>query len=203
MIRHGTYSIGKEVFLYIYPTIRQHALSSSNIRSGFSETGLFPLSPDHVLKKLHVQMKTPTPPSTSHSTQSFGAGRTSADVHQLEKQKKRIENLQSHQISPTVVGQAMQKIVQGAEMTMQNALLLHEEIHYLRTENQHQKRRKQHPRSYIQNGGSLTGAQGLERAQEQEAILQEALQPESRPRRPPTCSTCGVMGHNRLKCPRR
>ena len=97
----------------------------------------------------------------------------------------------------------MEKVVRGAEMTMQNAVLLQHEVHQLRMENQHQRKKRAAPRAFIQAGGSLTGADGLQKAQEQEAIVEQAQQPVSRPRRPPTCSTCGVMGHNRLKCPRR
>ena len=202
MIQQNIHSIDKENFLRIYPTVHQPALSSSNIQNGFAATGLIPLSPERVLAKLHIQLKTPTPPSTSHSTQSFGIGKTPAYV-QLEQQKQRIQHLQNNQISPTMIDQATQKIIKGAEMTMQNALLLREEVHHLHEENQHQNRRKQRPRAFIQHGGSLTGDEGLQKAQEQEVILQEASQPVSRPRRPPTCSTCGTMGHNRLQCSRR
>lgn len=68
--------------------------------------------------------------------------------------------------------------------------LLQHEVHQLCMENQHQKQKRAAPRSFIQTGGSfdrLTGAEGLQNAQEQEAIMEEARQPSSRPRRPPTC----------------
>jgi len=196
MIRYNIPSIGKEDFLYIYPTVHQNALSSSNIQNGFASTGLIPLSPERVLAKLQIQLNTPTPPSTSHSMQALGTGKTPADINQLEHQKERILHLQSHQISPTIIDQAVQKIMKSAEMTMQNALLLQEEVSHLRRANQRQKRRKLHLRQFIQHGGRLT-SEDLQKAQEE-----EALRPTSRPRRPPTCSTCGTMGHNRLQCSR-
>ena len=97
----------------------------------------------------------------------------------------------------------MGKVVRGAEMTMQNAILLQHEVNQLCMENRHQKQRQAAPRAFIQAGGSLTGARGLEKAREQEAIAEEARRPVSRPRRPPTCSMCGKLGHNRLKCTER
>jgi len=96
--------------------------------------------------------------------------------------------------------EAMGKVIRGAEMTMQNAILLQHEVHQLRMENRHQRQRIAAPRAFIQTGGSLTGAKGQKKAQEQETIVEEAHQPVSRLRKPPTCSTCGKIGHNRLKC---
>lgn len=97
--------------------------------------------------------------------------------------------------------EATEKVIREAEMTMQNAILLRHEVHQLRMENRHQKQKRAAPRAFIQVGGSLMGAKGLRKAQEQEAIVKEAHQPVSRLRKPPTCSTCGKIGHNQLKCP--
>jgi len=193
-------AVDKTEFLYIYPTVHYQALSSSNIQSSFAATGLVPFSPERVLSKLRIPHKTPTPPSSSHSNQSFGTGKTPADINQLEAQKKRINHLQNHQVSPSTMQEAMGKVIRGAEMTMQNAILLQHEVHQLRMENRHQRQRRAAPRAFIQTGGSLTGAKGLQKAQEQETIVEEAHQPVTRLRKPPTCSTCGKIGHNRLKC---
>ena len=123
-MQKGIHSVGKEDFIHIYPAVHKQALSSSNIQSGFEATGLVPLSSGRVLSKLQ---KTPTPPSTSHSnqsTQSFGIGKTPANLHQLEHQKKKIMSFKQHVVSPSVVDKAIEKMFKGAEMTMQNALLL-------------------------------------------------------------------------------
>ena len=97
--------------------------------------------------------------------------------------------------------EAMGKVIREAEMTMQNAILLRHEVHQFCMENKHQRQRRAAPRAFIQAGGSLTGALGLQKALEQEAIVKEARRPVSRLRRPPTCSTCGKTGHNQIKCP--
>ena len=100
---------------------------------------------------------TPTPPSTSHSnqsTQSFGVGKTPVNLHQPEHQKKKITSFEQHVVSPSVIDKAMEKVIKGAEMTMQNALLLQQHNHQLQTENQHRRKRKERARHFIQDGGN-------------------------------------------------
>jgi len=47
-------------------------------------------------RRHNIQLKTPTPPSTAHSNQSFnGPGKTPANIYQLDQQKKQIQYLQS------------------------------------------------------------------------------------------------------------
>ena len=194
-IQKGTYSVGKEDFLHIYPAVHQQALSSSNIKSGFAAAGLVPFSSERVLSKVQ---KTPTPPSTSHSNQSFGVGKTPANIYQMEQQKKEFESLKGV-VSPSMVDEAIRKVIKGAEMTMQNALLLRQEIHQLQSENQYRKRRKERTKLFIQNGGSLTVAEVRQQDEEQRELERDE---QPRPRRPPKCSDCGVLGHNRRRCTR-
>lgn len=92
--------------------------------------------------------------------------------------------------------QAVSKMIKGAKMTMQNAVLLQQEIHQLRTGDTCQKRKQGRSRHFIQNGGSLLAAEGLQRAQEEK----EMLRPQPvRSHRPPKCSNCGGIGHDRIK----
>ena len=161
-IQNGVYSIGKEGFLQIYPEVHHQALPPSNIQSGFTATGLIPLSPERVLSKIP---ETASPRSTSHSNQSFGIGQTPANKYQLELQKKKIEYLKGA-VSPSTVDEAMGKIIKSAEVTMQNAILMQQQIHELLPETQYRKKRKERNKHFIQNGGSLTVAEV--RGQEEE-----------------------------------
>ena len=95
----------------------------------------------------------------------------------------------------------LEKVIKGAEMAMQNSILLQQELHQLHTSNKYQKGKKK-TRAFIQDGGSLTGADGLQRMEEREAAEAIIEQP-SRSRRPARCSNCNQEGHNRLKCPNR
>lgn len=199
MMQSGIHTIDKEDFLYLYIPTRQQALSAANICSGFAATGLVPLSPEEVLSKLNIQLKTPTPPSTSSGNQSFSAGITPANLHQLEQHKKRIQRLRNHpSISPSTVEQAIDKAVKSAEVTMQELLLTKNEVKQLRTAEQHKKKKREAPRYFIATGGSLTGAEGRQRGQAREEQAERQL---SKPRRQIRCSNCGQEGHNRLRCP--
>ena len=53
--------------------------------------------------------------------------------------------------------------------------------------------------AFIQDRGSLTGNEGLQRLRERE--MQEELL--SRSQQPAWCSNCNQEGHNRLRCPAR
>lgn len=53
-------------------------MSLFNIQSGFAAIGLIPLLPEKVLPMLPTRPKTPTPPSTAESNQSFAIGKTPA-----------------------------------------------------------------------------------------------------------------------------
>ena len=145
--------------------------------------------------------KTPIPPSTSHSNQSFGIGITPANICQLEQQKKKIQSFKDAEVSPSRIDEAMKKVMKSAEITMQNTLLLQQEVNQLQEENQYRKRRRQRNKHFIQNGGSLTVAEVRQQEEEQRRELERDAQP--RPRRPPTCSDCGTLGHKRPQCPHR
>ena len=89
--------------------------------------------------------------------------------------------------------------MKSTEVSIQDAVLLKQELNQLRTSNKHQKEKKNMTRAFIQDEGSLTGAEGLQRLRERE-ILQDSS---SRSRRPARCSNCNQEGHNRLECPLR
>ena len=134
--------------------------------SGFVAAGLIPFKPERVLAKLNI--KTPTPPSSSSSNQSFYLGRTPANLHQLNQQKKQIQDLQNQSLSSVVAEQILEKFMKSTEVAMQDAVLLRQELHQLRTSNKQQREKKKMTRAFIQDGGSLTGAEGLQRLRERE-----------------------------------
>ena len=84
-------------------------------------------------------------------------------------------------------------------MAMQNSVLLQQELHQLHTSKKHQNEKKRTTQAFIQDGGSLTGDEGLQMLRERE-VMQELS---SRSQWPARCSNCNQEGHNRLKCPAR
>lgn len=199
MVQNGIHAIDKRDFLSIYTKLHGYAFSKSNIISGFSAAGLTPLKPERVLTKLSVKMKTPTPPSSSSSNQSFCLGRTPANLYELNKQRRQYQDLQDQSLSLVAAEQMLEKYMKSTEVSMQDAALLRHQINQLNTANKYQKGKKKNARAFIQDGGSLTGDEGLKRLEE----VETRQEPSSRPRQPAKCSNCNQEGHNRLKCPTR
>ena len=104
-------------------------------------------------------------------------------------------------VSPSVIDKAMEKVIKGAEMTMQNALLLQQQNYQLQEAHQYRRKRKERAKHFIQDGGSLTVAEVRQQEEEQRRELERDAQSQpSRPRRPQKCSNCGVVGYNRCQC---
>ena len=144
MVQNGIHTIDKIDFLSIYAKIHHCAFSKANILSGFGAAGLVPFNPERMLAKLNIKkFKTLTPPSSSSSNQSFYLGKTPANLYELEKQKQQIHDLQHQSLSHGVVTEQMlEKVMKGAEMAMQNSILLQHQVHQLYTSNEHQKEKK-------------------------------------------------------------
>ena len=62
----------------------------------------------------------------------------------------------------------LEKVIKDAEIATQNSILLQQEIHQLQASNEHQKEKKKNIRAFIQDRGSLTGDEGLQRSKEVE-----------------------------------
>ena len=52
LYRGGSNTVGKQHFTSLYSRVREQALTSRNIKSGWSKTGLYPFSPDRVLRDI-------------------------------------------------------------------------------------------------------------------------------------------------------
>jgi hypothetical protein len=52
----------------MYSEIQNKAYSIQNIKSSFAATGISPFNLEYILSKLDIQLQTPTPPNTAHSS---------------------------------------------------------------------------------------------------------------------------------------
>jgi len=73
--------------------------------------------------------------------------------------------------------------MKSAEVAMQDAVLLRQEIYQICILKEHQKEKKKITRAFIQDGGSLTGSEGQQRLEGR-----ETNESSSRPRQPAQCS---------------
>jgi hypothetical protein len=210
-MRLGFNHIDKFNFLEAYPQAHTAIFSADNIKSGFSATGLIPLNPDRVLSQLNIQLKTPTPPG-SRSTDSIP--KTPYNLTQLKKQESTLKKLLRERTNspPTPTKAALDQLIKGCEMAMNNAILLAKENCDLRAAHKKQLQNRKQSRRQIEAAEELSIQEGQEfiqqRNQAAEAILtiptEQVVDAEQRPQRaPPRCSDCHILGHKQLQCPQR
>jgi hypothetical protein len=210
-MRLGFNHIDKLDFLEAYPQARTAIFSLDNIKSGFLATGLIPLNPDQVLSQLNIQLKTPTPPG-SRSTDSVP--KTPYNLMQLKKQESTLKKLLRERTysPPTPSKAALDQLIKGCEMAMNNAILLAKENRDLRAAHEKQLQKRKQSRRQIEAAEGFSIQEGQEfiqqRNQAAEAIptipTDQAVDAEQHPQRaPPRCSDCHIIGHKRLQCPQR
>jgi hypothetical protein len=207
-MRCGVNHIDKDDFLTMYADIRDKAYTIQNIKSGFLSTGISPFDRERVLSKLDIQLRTPTPPSTSHSSANWSP-KTPNNIKNLIRQTNTINRLINqrldHPNSPTK--RALDQLIKGCSLAMNSATILAQENQELRAANHHQKQKRTTRGRPIDRQGILTVSEGREIAAAA-LTAQEALQlpnPEvasgARRRAPRTCSNCKQIGHVRTYCP--
>lgn len=207
-MRCGVNHIDKDDFLTMYAEIRDKAYTIQNIKSGFAATGISSFDRERVLSRLDIQLRTPTPPSTSHSSANWSP-KTPHNIKNLIRQTNTIERLirqhSTHPNSPTK--RALDQLIKGCSLAMNSATILTQENQELRAANHHQKQKRTTRGRPLDRTGILTVSEGREIAAAA-LTAQEALQlpnPEvasgARRRAPRTCSNCNQVGHIRTYCP--
>jgi hypothetical protein len=122
-----------------------------------------------VLLKLHTQLKTLMPPSTSYTNASANtqlwAFKTPYDTTQLELQAKVIKDgIRNRTALLTPTNRALNQLVKGCELAMNSTVLLAEENRQLQHENKRQKKKRAKRRAFIATGGTLIIQEGLNRS---------------------------------------
>jgi hypothetical protein len=107
--------INKDEFLTIYSRVRTAALSKKNVQSAFRATGLVLYDPEQVLSRLNTQIKTPTPPRTSHSSQASWATATPHNIRQVELQTEKIKGYMRYYMQglSSLTNRALNQLVKG------------------------------------------------------------------------------------------
>ncbi|EED12237.1 conserved hypothetical protein [Talaromyces stipitatus ATCC 10500] len=181
--------------------------------NGFAATGLIPLNPGRVLEKLNIQLKTPTPPGSSHGTSQSQSScfQTPSNPHELKQHsiavKKRLDPLFSSPSNPTLV--KLNQVYKSCEIAWHNATLLAQENMELRTAIQKEDQKHKRTKKVITEEASLIRGEAQSFIDESNAANQLAASLVSvedglpRRRAPPTCSDCHRISHTRRQCPNR
>ena len=204
-IRLGINHIDKLEFLAMYKQARTDTMIKFNVRSGFAATGLVPYDPDRVLSRLHVQMRTPTPPLSSETVPTRWTPETPHNLADLESQARTIKALLKRRTHspPSPTDRALNQLVKGCRMAMHSAVFLASEVKELRTANEKQKRKRGKARTYIADGGVLTGREGQNRAKKRkmvDKVESEISNAQPKRRAPSKCSLCSSYEHTARTC---
>jgi hypothetical protein len=188
------------------------AFKPQTIRNGFAGTGLYPFDPDRVIQKLHIQLRTPTPPGSrgSSSTSSY-TFQTPQNPRHLQRHTAAIKKLiDDGRTSPsTPFGLAFQQLAKACETTMVQAALMKKQYDELFAAHEKEKQKRQRSKKKLRNEGGITREEAQELMKSRDEAVQspvnaaaqlttEASQP--RHRAPPRCSDCRIVGHNRSQC---
>jgi hypothetical protein len=213
-MRAGINYINKDDFLELYRRARNQTYRPNTIQSGFRATGLVPFNPDEVLTRLHIQLRTPSPPcatTTTTTTTTITTTWTSETPHnvvELEEQTKTVKTLIRYRTqsppSPTV--KAIDQIIKGCALAMNEKVLLADEVTKLRAANARVVKKRQKKKSYVGNKEVRSVAE-VQQAQEQhtERVEEEIVTVEEttstqlvRPLR--MCSMCRSTEHTARTC---
>jgi hypothetical protein len=87
-IRKSVTYISKTEFFLAFHAAFQATMTESNIKGGFRGAGLIPLSPESVISKLDVQLRTSTPVEEEASASTSWVSKTPKTVHEVESQSE-------------------------------------------------------------------------------------------------------------------
>ncbi|KAJ5568130.1 hypothetical protein N7450_001957 [Penicillium hetheringtonii] len=213
-IRLGINHIDKLDFLTAYPQARTDAFQSETIRNSFRAAGLVPFNPEPVLSKLNIQLRTPTPPPSRSSQASIFCPHTPVNVDELYKQAASIKAfLKRRSKSPPSPSQtALNQLIKGCQIAMQNGIFLEQENKQLREENTVQKKKRTRTTRWIAHDNGLSVQEAMELEEAHNAFFQAIPGPRVPPaqdtqtpkaRALPKCGNCSEIGHKKNACPNR
>jgi len=173
-MRASTSHISKEDFFPAFFAAFQVAITEKNIQGGFRGAGIMPYSPDAVLSKLDVKLKTPTPPGTSHGLPEPWTSWTPNNPIKANSQTDYIRKRISHHqgSSLTSIIQAVDQFAKGTRGIMHQLALLKSEVSLLRAENNTLSRRHRARKTRLRQGGSMTLAEGQDTQAQNEVNIQ-------------------------------
>lgn len=208
MRKHITHITKADFFPAFYAAFQQ-AMIRENIQGGFRGAGVVPFSPESVLSRLDVKLRTPTPSEPDPDLPGPWVPKTPNNpieaTSQSEFLKSRIARHQSS--SPTSIYQAIDHFTKGAKGVMHQVALLRAEVQSLREANHILSKRRRAKRTRVRKGGSLTLQEG-QGLVEHNTVQRQGQQGEGENRESTArlqakdrhCRRCGNTGHNIRTC---
>ena len=215
-MRAGINHIDKTDFLMAYPTARVEAFKRQNIQNSFAAAGLAPYDPERVLSKLNIQLKTPTPPGSSHAeNKEFFTPKTPKNVVELQQQVSTIKAFlkRRSKTPPSPTNLAINQMAKAAALAMNAAAILAKQNSDLLIANKKQTKKRALSTRQIAAAAGLTVKESKEVVQPPRETVEQPrldvggspilpiLAPRTAARAPYKCSGCGGIGHKIINCP--
>ena len=151
-IRNGINHINKLDFLKAYPPTQIKAFKAKTIKNSFIVTSLVLFTPNQVISKLNIRLRTPTPPPSKESKSSRNfTPKTPATEKELHQQTLSIKALlHTRSRSPSSPSDCtLNQLIKGFRLTIQSTILLANKNKELHTANKKQKQKRARSRKQI------------------------------------------------------
>jgi hypothetical protein len=158
LIRCSITHISKTEFLSAFYAAFQATFTESNIRGGFKGTGLAPFDPEHVILKLDVQLRTPTPPEENTEPSTPWTSKTPTTAIEAQYQYNYLEDRMRRHKSSSLesVIEALKSNTKATKAAMHESVLLSSELRKSREANEIVGRRRREKRTRLQKGRAMT-----------------------------------------------
>jgi hypothetical protein len=209
LIKCSITHISKTEFFPAFYNAHQVIMTKSNIQGGFKGAGLTPLDAKHVISKLDIRLRTPTPAINEPELPAPWTSRTPKTVRETESQSEFIERrIRRHKSSsPASIVDALKSFSKGTKAIIHRMALLESEVKDLREANAILSRRRRGKKKRLRNGGTMTideGQASIDQIEVDSQVVAESSrrggQGRSSQPRPRRCGICGKTGHNVRTC---
>jgi hypothetical protein len=209
LIKRRITHIQKTDFFLAFYAAFQVTITEKNIKGGFRGAGLAPFNPEHVISKLDVQLRTPTPPQEVTELTTPWTSRTPKTILETQSHSKYLQGrIRNHKSSsPESIIEAVKYFEKGQSILLHKIALLEAENRDLRQANEMLSRRRRAKRTRLQRRGNMTIGEAQEIINQSDVDMQivgESSRSGGRGRseRPGgrRCSKCNKAGHNARTC---
>ncbi|EGU85277.1 hypothetical protein FOXB_04208 [Fusarium oxysporum f. sp. conglutinans Fo5176] len=158
LMRRSITHITKTAFFPAFYAAHQATITESNIKGGFRGAGLIPFDPEHVISKLDLQLRTPTPPEEDTSRAQPWTPKTPKTVNEADSHSEYLQRrIRGHKSSsPESILNAIRSNTKALKEHMHEIALLRAEVRDLREANAAHSRKKRAKRTRLQNSGKMT-----------------------------------------------
>ncbi|KAH7459257.1 hypothetical protein FOMA001_g20090 [Fusarium oxysporum f. sp. matthiolae] len=202
LIRCSITHISKTKFYPAFYAAFKVTMTEENIKAAFRGAGLVPLDPEHVVSKLDVQLRTPTPVEEETGPSTPWVSKTPKTVleagSQSEYLAKRIRS--HHSCSPTSVLEALKSLSKGTKAIMYEVSLLRSRVQDLERANGILSRRRRAKRTRLQKGGVMTVEEGRQVIKQMGVDTQVVAESSKSCGQEGRCGACGKTEHNARTC---